>query len=73
MLIILAFIIFAVFGGVLVWRWQQLAWLHIPAFCWAVAIEFWGWICPLTPLENWLRERGGQASYDTGFSGNHEL
>ena len=63
----LAFILFAVLGGFLVWRWRQLAWLHVPAFCWATAIELWGWICPLTPLENWLRERGGKAGYDTGF------
>lgn len=63
----LAFILFAVLGGVLVGRWPRLAWLHLPAFCWAAAIEFWGWICPLTPLENWLRERGGAGGYETGF------
>ena len=63
----LAFILFAVLGGLLVWRWRRLAWLHLPACCWAAAIEFWGWICPLTPLENWLRERGGTVGYETGF------
>ena len=63
----LAFILFAVLGGLLVWRWQKLAWLHIPACCWAAAIELWGWTCPLTPLENWLRQRGGVGIYHTGF------
>lgn len=63
----LAFILFAVLGGFLVWRWQKLIWFHLPAGGWAAAIEFWGWTCPLTPLENWLRERGGEAGYGAGF------
>jgi hypothetical protein len=63
----LAFILFSVLGGLLVGCWRRLAWLHVPAFCWAAALEFWGWTCPLTPLENWLRERGGAGSYETGF------
>jgi hypothetical protein len=32
-----------------------------------VLIEYGGWICPLTPLENWLRRTAGQASYQGGF------
>jgi hypothetical protein len=31
------------------------------------AIEFAGWICPLTPLENWFRARAGLAGYGSGF------
>ncbi|PYP08664.1 MAG: hypothetical protein DMD59_11520 [Gemmatimonadetes bacterium] len=30
-------------------------------------IEYRGWICPLTPLENGLRTRAGQAGYGGGF------
>ena len=30
-------------------------------------IEWTGWECPLTPLENWLRARGGQPGYAGGF------
>jgi hypothetical protein len=63
----LAFIIFAVVGGLLVGKWKRCAWLHIPAFLWAVFIELNGWICPLTPLENWLRARGGEVGYEVGF------
>jgi hypothetical protein len=63
----LVFILFAVLGGFLRWRWPKLAWLHLPAFAWAVAISLWGWTCPLTPLENWLREQGSETGYDTGF------
>lgn len=48
-------------------RWPRLAWLHIPAAVWGVIIEYSGWICPLTPLENSLRVRGGEAGYSGGF------
>lgn len=63
----LAFIMFVVIGGLAVLRWPRLAWLHIPAAVWGALIEFAGWICPLTPLENALRERGGEAGYSGGF------
>jgi len=63
----LAFVLFVVLGGLLVVRWTWLAWLHIPAAAWGVLIEFTGWICPLTPLENSFRTRGGEAGYAGGF------
>src|SRR5205823_9541449 len=47
-----AFVLFVVLGGLLVLRWPVLAWVHLPAAIWGVWIEFRGWICPLTPLEN---------------------
>jgi hypothetical protein len=62
-----AFIAFALFGGLLVWRWPRLAWLHLPAAAWAAGIAFFGGICPLTPLENSLRAAGGEAGYEGGF------
>lgn len=61
------FVAFVVLGGFLVLRWPRLAWIHVPAAVWGVLIEFAGWICPLTPLEQWLRQRGGQAGYTGGF------
>ena len=63
----LAFVLFVVLGGVLVLRWPRLAWVHIPVALYGAAIEFIGFICPLTPLENSLRVRGGQAGYEGGF------
>ena len=63
----LVFVLFVIFGGVLLlWR-KSAAWFHAPAVFWAALVEFAGWVCPLTPLENWLRERGGAAGYQTGF------
>jgi hypothetical protein len=36
-------------------------------------VEFTGWICPLTPLENRLRERAGTAGYSGDFVGHYLL
>ena len=66
-LIHLAFILFAAFGGLLVLKYPRCALLHVPALIWAVLISLAGWVCPLTPLENWLRERSGAVGYDTSF------
>ena len=63
----LAFVLFVVLGGLLVLKWPRLAWLHVPTAVWGVLIEYTGWICPLTPLENSLRARGGEAGYSGGF------
>jgi hypothetical protein len=63
----LLFILFVALGGLLVLRWHWLAWLHVPAVLWGAFIEFSGGICPLTPLENLLRELGGRATYEGGF------
>jgi hypothetical protein len=61
------FVLFVVAGGFLVLRWPKVAFVHLPAAVWGAAIEFAGWICPLTPLENSLRRQAGQSGYSTGF------
>jgi len=63
----LGFVLFVVLGALLVFRWPRLAWLHIPAAVWGAVIEFAGWLCPLTPLENALRRLGGEGGYAGGF------
>lgn len=67
LLLHLAFTLFAVLGGLLVLRRPTLLWLHLGAVLWGAVIELADWICPLTPLENFLRERGGEAGYAGGF------
>lgn len=63
----LLFILFVLFGGLLgLWR-KWVLWLHLPAAAWGAAIEFSGWICPLTFLENRLRTAGGERGYSGGF------
>ncbi len=61
------FVLFVALGGLLVLKWPRAAWLHLPAAAWGTAIEFGGWICPLTPLENRLRELAGEATYRGDF------
>jgi len=63
----LAFVVFVLCGGLLVLRWRWIAWLHLPAAAWGAVVEFSGWICPLTPLENWLRARSGEVDYEQDF------
>ena len=63
----LGFVVFVVVGALLVMRWPRLAWVHVPAAVWGVLIEFAGWICPLTPLENHLRRLAGEGGYAGGF------
>ncbi len=63
----LAFIAFATFGGFLIWRWRRAIFLHLPALAWAIYIGVTGDLCPLTPLENQLRAHAGEAGYSGGF------
>jgi hypothetical protein len=62
-----AFVLFVLFGGLLLFRWPRVAWLHMPAAVWGMITEYAGIICPLTPLENEFRRRAGEAGYGTGF------
>lgn len=61
------FILFVAAGALLALRWPRSLWLHAPAALWGAWVELAGRICPLTPLENHLRERGGAAGYQGGF------
>ncbi len=63
----LAFVVFVVLGGLLAVRWPRVAWAHLPVAVYGALIEFAGFICPLTPLEVWLRRQGGEAGYEGGF------
>ena len=62
------FVVFIIFGGLLVLRHGWIIWLHLPAVAWGVLIEYFRWICPLTTLENFFRALGGEAGYgESGF------
>ena len=63
----LCFVLFVVLGALLLVRWPRVAFVHLPAAAWGVWIEYAGAICPLTPLEQQLRQRGGETAYAGGF------
>ena len=69
----LVFVVFVVLGGLLVMKRPGLIWIHLPAAIWGVVIELSGWICPLTPLENWLRHKGGEEIYYSDFVAHYLL
>lgn len=73
MLLHLAFILFVLLGGVLAWRWPWVMFLHLPAAAWGVLLEFNGWLCPLTPWEQQLRQLAGEAGYSGGFIAHYLL
>jgi uncharacterized protein DUF2784 len=62
-----AFVLFVVLGGLAALRWPRVAYVHLPIALYGAAIEFIGFVCPLTPLEKSLRQRGGAAGYEGGF------
>jgi hypothetical protein len=65
-----AFIAFAVIGAALL-LWQRIprwvVYVHLSCAAWASYVMFSGRLCPLTPLENYLRNLGGEAGYSGGF------
>jgi hypothetical protein len=63
----LLFIGFVVGGAFLAWRWPRVIWVHLPAMVYGALVEFVGFTCPLTPLQNYLRRRGGEPGYGGGF------
>jgi hypothetical protein len=61
------FAAFAVVGGLLVFCDPVWAWVHVPVVLWSSVVNLMSWTCPLTPLENALRVRGGQSAYSGDF------
>ncbi|MEJ2360271.1 MAG: DUF2784 domain-containing protein [Gammaproteobacteria bacterium] len=63
----LSFAVFVMLGAFLLLKWPKWIWVHLPAVCWGILVEFTGWICPLTPLENRLRDQAGLGMYRGDF------
>ncbi len=61
------FVLFVILGGLLLFRWPGIAFVHLPAAAWGVMIEFNNWICPLTPVEQSMRRAAGEEGYTGGF------
>jgi hypothetical protein len=69
-LFITGMLVLTIVGGLCRWSWVRNFWLralHLLGIGY-VAMEAWlGIVCPLTTLEQWLRERAGQAVYGGDF------
>lgn len=67
LLLHLGFILFVVFGALLVARRRGLMPAHLLAAVWGFGIEASGAVCPLTYVENALRHAAGESGYSGGF------
>lgn len=69
-LFIVAGLVLILVGGRLGWRWVRNFWfrlLHLCAIGYVAAESWLGIVCPLTDLEQWLRQRAGQPVHDGDF------
>ena len=65
-------------GAAVGWQWVRNFWfrtIHLGLIATIVVFPLIGGLCPLTDLENWFRERGGQETYPGSFIAHwiHEL
>ena len=67
------FILFVIFGGLLVFKWSRFVCVHIPCTIWGALLEIYRWSCPLTYLENYFRKQAGISGYPGGFIENYLL
>src|SRR6266567_8360905 len=61
------FILWVIFGALLVRGRPMLRWLHIASLIWGILTELLPWPCPLTMLENSLEAKAGVEPYQGGF------
>ena len=61
-----AFVLFAVFGALLILVDVRWVWVHLPVVLWSGVVNLASWTCPLTPLENVCRRHAGEA-FEGGF------
>ena len=68
----LLWIVFLIFGAVPghYRRWARN--IHLAALAYSLALEIFGWTCPLTHLENWLRRiYQPESAYGGGFMAHY--
>jgi hypothetical protein len=63
----LLWIVFLILGAIPGRRWAWVKWTHLAALAFSIALQAFGWICPLTHVEAWLRRRGGAEPYEGTF------
>lgn len=63
----LTFIVIVAAGGLLVLRWRQFAWVHLPVVLWGAGIVLLSAPCPLTPLEKWFLDQAAYPAYSGSF------
>ena len=65
------FLLFVVFGALLIFASIKIIFIHIPVVIWGSYIELTNSICPLTYLENWFLHKANLTTYSEGFIQNY--
>lgn len=68
-----AYVVFVLFGSLLVLVWPSLLWIHLFAVVWAGLTLMFDLGCPLTPWEKQFWQKGGVTPYEEGFLQHHVL
>ncbi len=63
----LLWIVFLILGALPGRRWAWVKWVHLASLAYSIALQAFGWICPLTYLEVWLRTLSGAQPYEGTF------
>ena len=66
-----SFILFVIFGAILILKFKKIIYVHIPAVTWGVYIELSHSTCPLTHLENFFLKKAGKDQYSVDFIENY--
>jgi hypothetical protein len=66
-------IMFLIFGGIWGRKHRVIKSVHIAGLAFALIINIFGWYCPLTDLEVWLRQRQGTSQGYAGTFIGHYL
>ena len=66
-----SFILFVIFGALLILRFKKIIYFHIPAVAWGAYIELSHSICPLSHLENYFLKKAGKDQYSIDFIENY--
>ena len=62
-----AFIVFVMFGALLVRKRPVLKYAHWVALSYGLLVEVFNWYCPLTLFEQYLRQQAGKVGYERSF------
>ena len=65
------FVLFVVFGALLIFTSVKIIFIHIPAVIWGSYVELTNSICPLTYLENWFLHKANLTTYSEDFIQNY--
>ena len=68
-----AYVIFVLFGALLIPFWRPIIWLHLAAVAWAGATMLGNFGCVITDWEKSSLRRGGREPYAEGFLQHHVL